>query len=122
MTVRYQMVIDRIPDEYGGGYAAFFPDLPGCMSDGESPAEAAENATDALRCWIEAQVERGAPVPEPGAAQAEYTATMETAAEEHRQVCAELAKAKARILALENDRPQGWKVRLPRNVKQAAFG
>jgi antitoxin HicB len=30
------------------------PDLPGCMSDGETPEEALKNAQDAISSWIEA--------------------------------------------------------------------
>ena len=31
--------------EDGGGYLAVVPDLPGCMSDGDTPAEAVQNVT-----------------------------------------------------------------------------
>jgi integrase len=34
-----------IADE-GGGWLITFPDLPGCMSDGETPEEAIENGRD----------------------------------------------------------------------------
>jgi len=30
-----------------------FPDLPGCMSDGETPEEAIKNGLDAARSWLE---------------------------------------------------------------------
>jgi antitoxin HicB len=38
----------------GGGWLASFPDLPGCMSDGETPEEALRNATEAESAWIAA--------------------------------------------------------------------
>lgn len=41
------------PDE-GGGWLATFPDLPGCLSDGETPEEALHNATEAEAAWLEA--------------------------------------------------------------------
>ena len=47
-----------LPEE-GGGYLIEFPDLPGCMSDGETLEEAIENGKDALQCWIEAAAEDG---------------------------------------------------------------
>ena len=38
--------------EDGGGYLAVVPDLPGCMSDGDTPAEAVQNVTAAIDEWI----------------------------------------------------------------------
>ena len=49
----------------GGGFVAVAPELPGCMSDGETPQEALANAYDAIACWIEGAVEIGRAVPEP---------------------------------------------------------
>jgi predicted RNase H-like HicB family nuclease len=46
-------------EEDGAGFLATVPDLPGCMSDGESEAEAAENVQDAIRCWLEAAQRTG---------------------------------------------------------------
>ena len=54
-----------LPEE-GGGYLIEFPDLPGCMSDGETLEDAIENGKDALQCWIEAAAEDGQEIPEPG--------------------------------------------------------
>ena len=42
-----------LPVEEGGGYLIEFPDLPGCMSDGETIEETIENGKDAVACWIE---------------------------------------------------------------------
>ena len=42
-----------------------YPDLPGCMSDGETPEEAIKNGEDAMQCWIEAVKEAGRDVPQP---------------------------------------------------------
>ncbi len=53
------------PDE-GGGWLISFPDLPGCMSDGESPEEAMQNGRDALTAWLKAAQESGRDVPAPG--------------------------------------------------------
>ena len=41
------------------------PDLPGCMSDGETPEEAIANVQDAIAAWIEAAHDLGRPVPGP---------------------------------------------------------
>ena len=61
----YAIVIEALSDEDGGGFLATVPDLPGCMSDGETREEAARNVEDAIRCWIEEAVETGLPVPAP---------------------------------------------------------
>ncbi|MGH1356548.1 MAG: type II toxin-antitoxin system HicB family antitoxin [Thalassovita sp.] len=33
----YPIVLVPLCEEDGGGFAAYVPDLPGCMSDGETP-------------------------------------------------------------------------------------
>lgn len=61
----YRIVIEPLAKVDGGGYFATVPDLPGCMSDGETPEEAIVNVQDAIRCWIEAAktLEREIPLP-----------------------------------------------------------
>lgn len=61
----YRVVIGPLSEEDGGGFGAVVPELPGCMSDGETPFEALENVYDAIACWIEGCKELGQPVPEP---------------------------------------------------------
>lgn len=69
MTVlRYAVVVSPLPVEDGGGYGAVVPDLPGCMSDGETPEAALANVRDAISVWIEAAQDLGHPVPEPSLA------------------------------------------------------
>ncbi|HJU17628.1 MAG TPA: type II toxin-antitoxin system HicB family antitoxin [Stellaceae bacterium] len=62
----YRFTIRPLTEEEGGGYLIEFPDLPGCMSDGETIEEAVANGEDAKRCWIAAMKEAGRPVPPPG--------------------------------------------------------
>ncbi len=40
-------------------------ELPGCMTEGDSLAEAAEMLQDAMAAWIDTALEDGKPVPEP---------------------------------------------------------
>ncbi len=61
----YTVVIEALPDEEGGGYLAIVPDLPGCMSDGETREEALRSVEDAIRAWIEEALAMGRPVPPP---------------------------------------------------------
>jgi predicted RNase H-like HicB family nuclease len=41
------------------------PDLPGCMADGETPAEAAANAEEVISVWIDTARKDGLPIPAP---------------------------------------------------------
>ena len=57
--------IEIIPS-YDGGYAISYPDLPGCLTCGETLESALENAKDAKRAWLEAAIEDGVEIDEPG--------------------------------------------------------
>jgi antitoxin HicB len=61
----YPVTIEPLSEADGGGFVAFVPDLPGCMSDGETPEEALVNVQDAIATWIEAARDLGHPVPVP---------------------------------------------------------
>ena len=61
----YSIVVEPLPLEEGGGFVATVPDLPGCMSDGETPEEALVNVQDAIEAWIEAAHDMGHAVPPP---------------------------------------------------------
>jgi antitoxin HicB len=61
----YPLIVEPLAEEDGGGFVARAPDLPGCMSDGETPEEAVVNARDAVLAWIEAAHDVGHEVPPP---------------------------------------------------------
>lgn len=61
----YGHVISPLSAEDGGGYMITFPDLPGCMSDGETQEEALANGRDAFDGWMAAQVDMGRQMPAP---------------------------------------------------------
>jgi len=63
---QYPFQIRPLTEEEGGGYLIEFPDVPGCMSDGETPQEAIPNGRDALKCYLLTMKEIGEPIPEPG--------------------------------------------------------
>lgn len=52
--LEYSVVVEPLSLDEGGGFIATVPDLPGCMSDGETPEEALANVQDAITAWIEA--------------------------------------------------------------------
>jgi antitoxin HicB len=61
----YSILIEPLSPEEGGGFVATVPDLPGCMSDGETETDAILNVQDAIACWLEAAADRRQPIPEP---------------------------------------------------------
>ena len=63
MQIPFRM--ELTPDTDEGGYVASFPDLPGCLSVGDTVEEACSNALDAKREWIKAAVEDGIEISEP---------------------------------------------------------
>ena len=62
MNLRYKMEIVADPE---GGYVASFPDLPGCLSCGETMSAAAANLLDAKKAWLEAAIAEGVEIREP---------------------------------------------------------
>jgi antitoxin HicB len=65
MMSDYRFTVRPLSDDEGGGYLVEFPDLPGCMSDGETVEEAVANGQDAKASWIAAMTEAGRPIPAP---------------------------------------------------------
>jgi antitoxin HicB len=63
--IENRFAVRSLTEDEGGGYLIEFPDLPGCMSDGETIEEAISNGADAKRCWIAAMREAGRPIPPP---------------------------------------------------------
>ena len=66
---KYPFEIRKLTEEEGGGYLITFPDLPGCMSDGETIEEAIDNGADAETAWLGAAASWNDPIPKPGEAQ-----------------------------------------------------
>lgn len=65
----YPFNVRHLSKAEGGGFLIEFPDLPGCMSDGETIDEAIENGFDAAKCWIEVANEDNIDIPKPGSSQ-----------------------------------------------------
>lgn len=63
---RYPLEIRPLSSEDGGGWLATFPDLPGCMGDGDSPEAAIADGYAAASAWLAVAEEAGDPIPEPG--------------------------------------------------------
>ena len=57
--------IEIIEDKEEGGFVVSYPELPGCISCGETVESALENAKDAKKEWIRAALEDGIEIQEP---------------------------------------------------------
>lgn len=61
----YAFDVAPLATEDGGGFLITWPDLPGCMSDGDTVDEAIENGRDAFQAWMLACTEDGREIPAP---------------------------------------------------------
>lgn len=63
MQLPYHLEI--VEDQQEGGFVAYYPELRGCITIGDTLNEAKENALDAKREWILAALEEGCEIPLP---------------------------------------------------------
>ena len=61
--MKYTIVIEQTPNNY----AAYVPDLPGCVATASTREELLEEIREAIEFHIEGMREDGHPVPEPQA-------------------------------------------------------
>lgn len=59
--MRYGIVIEKAEENY----AAYVPDLPGCVATGDTVEETEQNIREAIRFHIEGLQEDGLPIPAP---------------------------------------------------------
>ena len=60
-AVKYTVVIEKSPNNY----AAYVPDLPGCIATGKTEGEVIAEIREAIAFHIESLVEHGEAVPKP---------------------------------------------------------
>lgn len=63
ISMPYRMEIVEDKDE--GGFVVSYPDLPGCITCGDTIESAVENVLNAKREWLEAAIEEGIEIHEP---------------------------------------------------------
>jgi predicted RNase H-like HicB family nuclease len=61
--MKYAVVIEKAEDNY----SAYVPDLPGCVSTGDSVADIQRNIREAIAFHLEGMREDGEHIPEPTA-------------------------------------------------------
>jgi antitoxin HicB len=55
----------RVTKQREGGYLVEFPDLPGCLTEGDALGDALANAREALSGWLFVAIKHDDPVPAP---------------------------------------------------------
>lgn len=65
--------VEIMPDTLEGGYIAQCPELPGCITYGDSQEEALHNLTDAKKAWLSAALEDGITIAEPSHTNKSYS-------------------------------------------------
>lgn len=63
MIMSYRMEV--VEDKQEGGFVVSYPDLPGCITCGETIETAVANAIEAKKAWLEAAIEEEIPIYEP---------------------------------------------------------
>lgn len=63
----YTHLVRPLTEEEGGGFLISFPELAGCISDGETIEETIANGRDAFAAYASALIEQGLEVPAPAA-------------------------------------------------------
>ena len=61
--MRYELIIYWSKDD--NSFVVEVPELPGCIADGLTYAEAVKNAEEIIDKWIETARKLGRPIPEP---------------------------------------------------------
>ena len=68
--MEYRYILEKT----GNGYAAYAPDLPGCIAAGDTWAETEKLIREGIIIYLEALAEVGDPLPEPMAVTPELAA------------------------------------------------
>jgi len=71
MSVKYAVIFERAHSNW----AAYVPDLPGCMTTGRTLEETKENIQEAIQGHLETLRQFGDPIPEPSSLAGEVEIT-----------------------------------------------
>lgn len=64
LAMPYRMEV--VEDKEEGGFVVSYPELPGCLTCGETIEDAVENAVEAKKSWLKAAIEEEIEIREPG--------------------------------------------------------
>ncbi|NOX14996.1 MAG: type II toxin-antitoxin system HicB family antitoxin [Epsilonproteobacteria bacterium] len=64
-SIDYDIIVDKLSKEDGGGYFAYYKDIPSVMGDGETKDEAIEDVKKAFDSYVEVSIKNRDIVKEP---------------------------------------------------------
>jgi len=65
MNIDYDIIIDKLSEADGGGYLAYYKDMPSVMGDGETKDEAIVDVKKAFACFVEVSISNKDIIKEP---------------------------------------------------------
>ena len=68
----YPFTIRPLSEEEGGGFMIEYADLPGCISDGDTPEEAILQGRDAVKAYLCSCAKHGDQIPKAGGASGQW--------------------------------------------------
>jgi antitoxin HicB len=99
----YPFTVRPLAAEDGGGFLIEYPDLPGCISDGDTAEEAIRNGRDAVLSYLRSCVQHTDPIPRPG--------STERAARVPLTISVKRIRTRAKLSQAEFAKRYGFKVR-----------
>jgi len=65
LSIDYDIIVDKLSEEDGGGYFAYYKDIPSLMGDGETEEEAIEDVKNAFKNYVEVSIKNRDIIKEP---------------------------------------------------------
>ena len=65
LSIDYDIIVDKLSEEDGGGYFAYYKDIPSLMGDGETEEEAIEDVKKAFENYLEVSMKNKDVIKEP---------------------------------------------------------
>jgi len=65
LSIDYDIIVDKLEDSDGGGYFAYYKDIPSVMGDGSTKNEAIEDVKNAFKSFVEVSLKHKDIIPEP---------------------------------------------------------
>jgi predicted RNase H-like HicB family nuclease len=65
LNINYDIVISKLTKEDGGGYFAYYKNIPSIMGDGETEKSAIRDVKNAFSCFLEVAIKNKDIIPEP---------------------------------------------------------
>jgi predicted RNase H-like HicB family nuclease len=65
LSVNYDIIVDELSKDDGGGYFAYYKDIPSVMGDGRTKDEAVQDVKNAFESFVQVSIKNRDAIPEP---------------------------------------------------------